>query len=136
MGKLCYVLIFLFWIGAKIFLPFLLFLFINSHDSSIIAMEMSQKFMEHFRRVADGFIQRFEYDSAIFIIEKLLRLSKDDLKYSEDVERLCFCFFQLGEYHRVISIIKSKTTVQTHLGCACLLIKSYVSLVFFFLLIY
>ena len=86
---------------------------------------MSQKFMEHFRKVSDGFIERFEYDSAIFIIEKLLRLSKNEDNYCDDVERLCYCFYQLGEYHRVISIIKSKN-VQKHFGCSCLLLRSYV----------
>jgi len=84
--------------------------------------------MDHFRQVADGLMERFEYDSAIFILEKLLRLSKSDANYSADVERLCFCLYQLAEYHRVIALIKSKPSVHNHLGCACLLIQSYVSL--------
>lgn len=93
-------------------------------DSKIL---MPQKFLEHFRKIADGFIERFEYDSAIFICEKLIRLSKFEDDYFEDIQRLCFCFYQLGEYHRVISIIKPKIHVHIHYGCFCLLLRSYVS---------
>ena len=76
------------------------------------------------RGIRDRFILRLQFQSAVFLSDKILAFSAHT---DEDVLVLAKCLYRLREYQRAAFMITSRDLHHTNMACCLLVVKCHVS---------
>lgn len=84
-----------------------------------------QKIIDIFKNERNKLIQRFQYESAIYLSDKIIAINGIN---KDDALILTLCFFLSKQYHRAIHFIQHNRLHEIDVQFSCILVKCLVNI--------